>query len=68
MMYVELMKNIHLADSNEVMVVRLIWDSEPKNVSLLLSRHDVGRVHEKFSPGLLERGLAVKRIFRPTER
>ena len=35
MMYVELMKNIHLADSNEVMVVRLIWDSEPKNVSLL---------------------------------
>ena len=36
--------------------VRLISDSEPKNVSLLLSRHGVGRVHEKFLPRLLERG------------
>ena len=48
MMYVEFMKNIHLADSNEVMVVRLISDSEPKNVSLLLSRDGVSRVHKNF--------------------
>ena len=33
MVYVEFMKNIHLADSNEVMVVRLISDySAKKNV------------------------------------
>ena len=56
MMYVEFMKNFYLADPNKLMAVRLISDSEPKNVSLLLSRHGVGRVDEKFSPRLLERG------------
>ena len=88
MVYVGFMKNFLLADSSELMAVRLIsaslaekrlnptfytwctpsswkiifspiraiymlldsfWPSEPKNVRFLLSRHDVRRVHEKFS-------------------
>ena len=94
MMCVEFMKNFPLADSSELMAVRLIsaslaekrliptfvtwctssswkiffspipaswWllDSfrppEPKNVWFLLSRHDVRRVHEKFSSCRFER-------------
>ena len=49
MMYVEFMKNILLADSSKLMAVRLISPPEAKNVGILLSRHDVRRVHEKFS-------------------
>ena len=33
----------------------LFWPAEPKNVSFLLSRHDVRRVHEKFSSRRFER-------------
>ena len=44
MMYVELMKNSYLADSSELMAVRVISASWPKNVWFLLSRHDVRRV------------------------
>ena len=33
----------------------LFWPAEPKNVSFLLSRHDVRRVHEKFFSGRSER-------------
>ena len=55
MMYVELMKNFLLADSNELIVVRLISAFWAKYGWFLLSRHDVRRVDEKFSSGRFER-------------
>ena len=96
MMYVEFMKNFLLADSSELMAVRVIsaswsqkrliptfetwctssswkiffspirascwlldlfWPPEPKNAWFLLSRHDVRRVHEKFSSRRFERAV-----------
>ena len=63
MMYVELMKNSYLADSTELMAVRLISASWPKNVWFLLSRHDVRRVHEKFSSLRFERAIGYKTRF-----
>ena len=45
MMYFEFMKNLPLASSGEQMPVRPITASRAKNVS----RHDLLRVHEKFS-------------------
>ena len=50
------MKNFHLADSNEVMAVKLISASKRKNVGFPLSRQDAPRVHEIFSPLRFERG------------
>ena len=47
-MYVEFMKNFPLADSSELMAVRLISASSAQKRWFLLSRHDVRRVHEKF--------------------
>ena len=38
---------------------------EPKNVWFLLSRHDVRRVHEKFSSRRFERAISVWRISAP---
>ena len=94
MMYVEFMKNFLLADSSELMAVRLIlaswaqkqviptlytwctssswkmffspiraswwlldsfWLPEPKNKWFLHCRHDVRRLHEKFSSRRFER-------------
>ena len=55
MIYVEFMKNFLLADSSELMAVRLILASEPKNKWFLLCRHDLRRVHEKCSSGRFER-------------
>ena len=49
MMYVEFMKNFLLADSSDLMAVRLILASWAKKRWFLLCRHDVRRVHEKFS-------------------
>ena len=49
MMYVEFMKIFFLAYSSKLMAVKLISASWAKNVWFLLSRHDVRRVHEKFS-------------------
>ena len=43
------MKNFHFADSSELMAVRLISASEPKNVWFEVSIHVLRRVHEKFS-------------------
>ena len=63
MMYVELMKNSYLADSSELMAVRVISASWPKNVWFLLSRHDVRRVHEKFSSPRFERAIGYKTRF-----
>ena len=96
MMYAEFMKNFLLADSSELMAVRVMsaswaqkrliptfytcctssswkiffspiwasywlldsfWPPEPKNVWFLLSRHDVRRVHEKFSSRRSERAI-----------
>ena len=55
MMYVEFMKNFLLADSSELMAVRLIFASRAKGKCFLLCRHDVRRVHEKFSSRRFER-------------
>ena len=55
MMYVGFMKNFLLSDSSEQMAVRDISAPEPKNVWFLLSRDDLGRVHEKFSSLRFER-------------
>ena len=49
MMYVELMKNFLFADSCKYIAVDSFRPPEAKNVGFLLSRHDVRRVHEKFS-------------------
>ena len=65
MMYVEFMKNFFLSDSNEQMAVRVISASWAKNVWFLLSRHDVRRVHEKFSSRRFERPDGCKTHFRP---
>ena len=47
--YVEFIKNFHLADSNEVMGVSDSFrPAEPEDVCFLLSWHDVRRVHEQF--------------------
>ena len=48
-MYVEFMKKFPLADSNEQMAVWLILALWAQKRLFLLSRHDVRRVHEKFS-------------------
>ena len=48
-MYVEFIKNVSLADSSKLMAVRLISAPLPKNVSFLLSRHDVRGVDENLS-------------------
>ena len=53
-MYVEFMKIFHLACWNRLVAVRLISAFWVKNVLFLLSRHNVRRVHEKFSYRLLE--------------
>ena len=55
MMYVEFMKNFLLSDSSEQMAVRVISASLAKNVWFLLSRHDLGRVHKKYSSLRFER-------------
>ena len=49
MVYVEFMKNVPLADSSELLAVILILASGPENIWFLLSRHNVRRVHDKFS-------------------
>ena len=106
MMYVEFIKNFTLADSTELLAVRLIsaswakkpliptfetwctssswkiffwpisasywlldsfWPPEPKNVWFLLSRHDVRRVHEKFSSRRFERAIWLLDSLRPAE-
>ena len=55
MMYVEFMKNFLLPDSSELMAVRLILASWAQNKWFPLCRHDVRRVHEKFSSTWFER-------------
>ena len=54
-MYVELMKNFLLADSSELMAVRLISASWGQKRLFLLSGPDVRRVDEKFSSRRFER-------------
>ena len=65
--YVELMKNFLLADSSKLMAIRLFSAPEPKNVGFLLSRHDVGQVHEKFSFRRLLQVQLLLDSFRPPE-
>ena len=47
-MYLELMKNFHLAESNEVMAVRLISGSWAQKRLILIFRHNVHCAREKF--------------------
>ena len=63
MMYVEFMKTFLLADSSERMAVRLILASWAQKRLMLLSRHDVRRVHEKFSSRRFERADGCKSHF-----
>ena len=56
-MYVDIIKKIFLAHSSELMGVKLISASWAKNAWFLLSRHDVRRVHEKFSSRRFERAI-----------
>ena len=53
-MYVQFMKNFLLADSSKLTAVRLISASLAQKRLILLSRHDVRLVHEKFSSRRLE--------------
>ena len=55
MMYVELMKNFLVADSSELMAVRLILASWAQKQVIPTFRHAVRRVHEKFSSRQFER-------------
>ena len=63
MMYVEFMKNFLLADSSERLAVRLILAGWTRKRLMLLSRHDVRRVHEKFSSRRFERADGCKSHF-----
>ena len=67
MMYVEFKKNFLVADSGEQMPVDSLRPPEPKNVWFLLSRHDVLRVHEKFSSRRFRRADACQDSLRPPE-
>ena len=51
MMYIEL--TIRASYS----LLHSFWPPEPKDVLFLLSRHDVRRVHEKFSSGRFEQAI-----------
>ena len=64
-MYVDIIKKISLAHSSELMGVRLISASWAKNAWFLLSRHDVRRVHEKFSSRRFERAICCMTHFGP---
>ena len=66
MMYVELMKNFFLADSRELMGVRVISSSEPKNVWFLLSRRCTSRSWKIFF-SLIRANWWVLESFRPPE-
>ena len=71
MMYVEFMKNFHLAGWNKLLAVRLISAFSSQKRLIPLSRHDVRGVHEKFSSRLLEQangcythfGLLSQKVF-----
>ena len=54
-MYVGSMKNFLLADLASWWLLDTFRPREPKNLCLLLYRHDVRQVHEKFSSRRFER-------------
>ena len=56
-MYVEFMKNFLLAETSELLAVRIISASWAQKRLILLSRHDVRRVHEKFSSRRFEQAI-----------
>ena len=66
-MYVELMKNFLLADSSELMAVRLISASWAQNVWFLLSRHDVLRGWWKIFISPIRASFWLLDSFRPPE-
>ena len=56
-------ENFLLADTSDLMVVRLILASWPKNKWFLLCRHDVRWINEKFSSTRFERADGCKTHF-----
>ena len=56
-MYVELIKNFHLAHTNKVMTVWIISTSLAQKHLIPISRRDVRRVHENFSYRRFERAI-----------
>ena len=57
MMYVEFMKNFLSPIRASCWLLDSFRSYDPKNVLFLLSRHDVRRVHEKFSSRRFERAI-----------
>ena len=57
------MKNFSLADLSELMAVRVNSSPELQNVKILLSRHDVRRVHERLSLTDLSEVMEVRVIW-----
>ena len=57
MMYVEFMKIFFSPIRAIRWLLDSFWHTEPKNKWFLLCRHDVRRVHEKFSSRRFERGI-----------
>ena len=55
MIYVEFMKDVVLADSSELMAIRLILASLAQKQVIPTFRHVVRRVHEKFSSRRFDR-------------
>ena len=60
MMYVEFMKNFFSPIRASLWLLDSFRPPQPKNVWFLLSRHDVHRVHEKFSSLRFERADGCK--------
>ena len=63
MMYVEFIKILLSPIPMSYWLLDSFWLPETKNVSFLLSRHDLRRVHEKFSSRDLSERMAVRLIF-----
>ena len=63
MMYVEFMKIFFSPIQASWWLLDSFWHPGPKNKWFLLCRHDVRRVHEKFSSRRFERGIGCQTHF-----
>ena len=64
-MYVEFIRNFFEPIRANWWVLDTFRSPEPKNVSFLLYRHHVRRIHEKFSLADSSELMGVRRIFAP---
>ena len=62
MVYVAFMKNFHLTDSKEVMVLDSFRPTERKNVWFLLSRNNVGDSYKLMAVRLISAAWVDKRL------